>query len=142
MSRASRSRQHDRRTLASLGLPMSPQTMASTNKRYRWELEIIRSREVGRRFSVVPSETIIGSAAGDAQGLDLAEQEPSSPRRMAARQASITEAGDDLSIRDLESPGGTFVNRQRLLAGQSRRLQPGDLIQLGGVQLQVRREPE
>ena len=74
------------------------------------------------------------------QGFDLADQESDSPRRMAGRHACITAAGDALSIRDLESPGGTFVNRQRLLAGQARPLQPGDLIQLGGVQLEVKRE--
>jgi hypothetical protein len=59
---------------------------------------------------------------------------------MAGRHACLTWSDDGLSIRDLDSPGGTFVNRQRLLAGQSRLLQPGDLIQLGGVQLEVKRE--
>jgi hypothetical protein len=56
---------------------------------------------------------------------------------MAGRQAAVMSRGDALEIRDMESPGGTFVNRQRLLAGQARILQPGDLIQLGGVQLRV-----
>ena len=56
---------------------------------------------------------------------------------MAARQAQLDLSAQGLTIRDLESPGGTFVNRQRLLPGQSRTLQPGDLIQLGGVQLKV-----
>ncbi len=59
---------------------------------------------------------------------------------MAARHAAITSAGQDLTIRDLESPGGTFVNRQRLLSGQSRRLQAGDVIQLGAVQLEVKHQ--
>jgi hypothetical protein len=59
---------------------------------------------------------------------------------MAGRHACLTWSDDGLTIRDLDSPGGTFVNSQRLLAGQSRLLQPGDLIQLGGVQLEVKRE--
>ena len=46
----------------------------------------------------------------------------------------------ELTIRDLESPGGTFVNQQRLLSGQARRLQPGDVVQLGSVQLRVKLE--
>ena len=41
---------------------------------------------------------------------------------------------------DLESPGGTFVNQQRLLSGQPRKLSPGDVIQLGGVQLKVKQD--
>src|SRR5262249_40059528 len=55
------------------------------------------------------------------------------------RHAVITLTGQELAIRDLDSPGGTFVNRQRLLAGQSRRLQAGDVIQVGGVQLRLER---
>ena len=73
-------------------------------------------------------------------GLDLREQEGSSPRRMAARHASVIWSGQDISIRDLESPGGTFVNQQRLLSGQPRKLSAGDVIQLGGVQLRVKQE--
>ncbi len=46
-------------------------------------------------------------------------------------------SGPELVIRDLDSPGGTFVNHQRLLPGQARRLQPGDVIQLAGVMLRV-----
>ena len=56
---------------------------------------------------------------------------------MAARQAVITVTGQELGIRDHDSPGGTFVNQQRLLSGQSRRLQTGDVIQLGSVHLRV-----
>ena len=59
---------------------------------------------------------------------------------MAARHATLECSGKDLSIRDLESPGGTFVNQQRLLSGQPRKLSPGDVIQLGGVQLKVKQD--
>ena len=72
------------------------------------------------------------------RGLDLAEQEGNSPRKMAARHATITSTTKDLMVRDLDSPGGTFVNQQRLLTGHSRRLVAGDVIQLGGVQLRVK----
>ena len=113
-----------------------------TTGQERWVLEVVRGRDVGKRYVVGPGESLLGNALAGASGFDLADQEPSSPRRMAARQASLTATGDVLEIRDLESPGGTFVNRQRLLSGQARALQPGDLIQLGGVQLQVRREAD
>ncbi len=82
-------------------------------------------------------ETVVGNALNGQAGLDLREQEGDSPRRMAARHAAFECSGQDLSIRDLESPGGTFVNQQRLLSGQPRKLSPGDVIQLGGVQLKV-----
>ncbi len=114
--------------------------MATTSGRERWFLEVVRGRDVGRRYQVGTGETPIGNALAGGPGFDLAEQESSSPRRMAGRHACLMAAGEALSIRDLESPGGTFVNRQRLLAGQVRPLQPGDLIQLGAVQLEVKRE--
>jgi hypothetical protein len=104
-----------------------------------WELEVVRGRDVGRRYALAPGESTLGNAINGVPGVELSE-EPGSPRRMAPRQASVIASADGLWIRDLESPGGTFVNRQRLLTGQVRPLQPGDVIQLGGVQLQVRRE--
>ena len=113
---------------------------ATTSGRERWVLEVVRGRDVGRRYPVGPGETMLGNALAGAPGFDLADQESNSPRRMAGRHACLTSTGECSRIRDLESPGGTFVNRQRLLAGQARPLQPGDLIQLGGVQLEVKRE--
>src|SRR5271157_2729942 len=113
--------------------------MSTTSGRERWILEVVRGRNIGRRYQVGTGETPIGNALAGAPGFDLADQESNSPRRIAGRHACLTAAGEALSIRDLESPGGTFVNRQRLLAGQVRPLQPGDLIQLGAVQLEVKR---
>ena len=106
----------------------------------RWLLEIVRGRDVGRTFALDPGETVVGNALNGQRGLDLLDQEGNSPRRMAARHAALACSGQDLSIRDLESPGGTFVNQQRLLSGQPRKLSPGDVIQLGGVQLKVKQE--
>jgi hypothetical protein len=56
---------------------------------------------------------------------------------MAARQARLEARGGGLVLRDLESLGGTFVNRRRLLPDQDQPLKDGDLIQLGGVQLRI-----
>lgn len=103
----------------------------------RWSLRIVRGRDVGRVFAVAQGETVLGSGREGGDILDLSEQEGPSARRMAGRQALVIASASDLIIRDLDSPGGTFVNRQRLLAGQTRRLQPGDQIQLAGVQLEV-----
>jgi hypothetical protein len=102
-----------------------------------WSLEVVRGREVGRVFAITASEAILGNALGGASGIDLATQEGDTPRRMAARQAVVEPHGQGIGLRDLDSPGGTFVNRQRILPGQSRLLLDGDLIQLGGVQLRV-----
>ena len=97
---------------------LSPTSPARPTARQsgRWLLEVVRGRDVGRTYELDPGETVVGNALNGQRGLDLLDQEGSSPRRMAARQASIAWSGTDLSIRDLESPGGTFVNQQRLLS--------------------------
>lgn len=109
--------------------------------RERWGLEIVRGREPGRRYVLADGETTIGNAPGDGAGhLSLADQEGASPRRMTGKQAVLIVSGGKLTIRDLDGPGGTFINHQRLLSGVDRPLSPGDEIQLGGVRLLARRE--
>jgi hypothetical protein len=102
-----------------------------------WFLESVRGREAGRVYPLGRGETVLGNALGGAPGIDLGHQEGDSPRRMAPRQAQFELGAQGLTLRDLDSPGGTFVNRQRLLPGQARALQVGDVIQVGGVQLKV-----
>lgn len=99
-----------------------------------WSLEVVRGRDVGRRYALAAGELAVGNAPG---GLDLADQEVGSARRMAPRQALLVVGPEGPSLADLDSPGGTFVNRQRLLGGQARRLAEGDVIQAAGVQLKL-----
>lgn len=102
-----------------------------------WSLEVVRGREAGRTFALIGRETVLGNALGGRPGIDLAHQEADAPRRMAARQAVVESTTTGLAVRDLDSPGGTFVNRRRVLPGQSLPLQAGDVLQLGSVQLRV-----
>lgn len=102
-----------------------------------WILEVVKGRQTGRSYALKGAETILGNALAGRPGIDLADQEGDSPRRMAAQQAAIAASPTGLVVRDLDSPGGTFVNRQRVLPGQTLPLRSGDVIQLGGVQLRV-----
>ena len=102
-----------------------------------WSLEVVRGRQAGRSYALASPETVLGNALAGQSGIDLGDQEGDSPRRMAARQAVVSKMSDRLFVSDLDSPGGTFVNRQRVLPGRSMALRPGDVIQLGGVQLRV-----
>jgi hypothetical protein len=99
---------------------------------------VVRGREPGRVFALAgsPDEIVLGNAPADPRGINLAGQESDNAlRKMAPRHASLAWSVAGVALRDLESPGGTFVNRQRILPGQARALAEGDLIQLGGVQL-------
>ncbi|MBX6316686.1 MAG: FHA domain-containing protein, partial [Isosphaeraceae bacterium] len=102
-----------------------------------WALEVVRGRDTGRLYTLNGGEIVLGNALGGVPGIDLADQEGTSPRRMAPCQARLECSQAGVTLRDLDSPGGTFVNRQRLRPGQARVLQAGDVIQLGGVQLRL-----
>lgn len=102
-----------------------------------WKLEIVRGKEPGKTYALRPGAVVLGNAPGDPSAIDLADQEADAPRRMAARQARLEPSNGSIAIRDLDSPGGTFVNRQRLPPGTALPLREGDLIQLGPVQLRV-----
>ncbi len=114
-----------------------PSTPETNGRPAGWSLEIVRGREVGKRLDLEGPAIVLGNAIDGAPGIDLRDQEGASPRRMAGRQAMIESRHSGLAIRDLDSPGGTFVNRRRLLAGQSLAIAPGDEIQVGGVLLRV-----
>jgi hypothetical protein len=118
--------------------PQTKPTQAAATEPTYWSLEVVRGRTIAHQFALGAGEIVVGNDLGGMHGLDLADQEGSSPRKMAARHAVIVSTNQDLTVRDLDSPGGTFVNQQRLLTGQSRRLVVGDVIQLGGVQLRVK----
>ncbi len=117
---------------------MTRDDMNPNASRNGWGLEVVRGRDAGLTFALGAGEVVLGNAPGDGPVIDLARQEgDSAARRMAARHALLECSKQGLALRDLESPGGTFVNRQRVLPGQARPLRAGDVIQLGGVQLKV-----
>ena len=108
-----------------------------------WTLEVVRGAGVGRVYPLDGAELILGNATGGADGkafLNLADQEGASPRKMAASQAALSRSGSiPWTVRDLDSPGGTFVNNRRVLAGVAHPLAEGDVIQVGSVQLRLGR---
>lgn len=115
--------------------------MTATNTcRTLWSFEVVKGNVPGRRYPIDTQEIVLGNALDGCVGIDLADQEGSAPRRMAGRQARLFSVAEGLSIVDLQSPGGTFVNRERLQPGIKRELHPNDLIQLGPVQLRVLQE--
>ncbi len=100
-------------------------------------LEVVRGADPGRRFALGRGLLVLGRGPRDRGAIDLSGQEGSTLRPMEVRHASLESSDFGLVLRDLESPGGTFVNRRRVLPGQGLTLQAGDVIQLGSVQLRL-----
>ena len=107
-----------------------------------WTLEVVRGARVGQRYPVAVGALVLGSGTAGANGervLSLVDQEGQSPRKMATRHVILEVKADGLSLTDLDTPGGTFVNNRRLLPGKAGSLAEGDVIQLGAVQLRLSR---
>ena len=72
--------------------------------------------------------------------MDLTFQEPED-RVWCSRQHALILFDEDtgaMTIEDLNSSNGTFVNRERVYPGQPRQLVAGNTIQIGTVHLKLK----
>jgi len=90
-------------------------------------IAIVAGAESGRELRVEKSLLV-----GRGPGSDLVIPEPD----VSTRHARLTPSGSAISIEDLESTNGTFINGERLTG--TRLLQAGDVIQVGTTTLEVR----
>lgn len=81
-------------------------------------------RDDGQLSTLVEGETIVGR--DDGLGLSLAGE-----GSVSRRHASLVRQGDKVTLKDLGSTNGTYVNGQKLTGEQP--LQPGDSLQFGQV---------
>lgn len=104
------------------------------------KLAVIRGQKIGLEFPVYADLNFIGRADEKPVDIDLEDQEP--PDRVwCSRQHAVIhwdEAQGVMTIEDLNSANGTFVNRARIHPGQKRQLYLGDVIQIGTVHLKVK----
>jgi hypothetical protein len=102
------------------------------------KLVVLRGQKIGVEFPVYPDLNFIGRADEKPVDIDLEDQEP--PDRIwCSRQHAVINFEDGrLSIEDLNSSNGTYVNRTRVYPGTKRPLNVGDVIQIGTVQLKVK----
>ena len=90
-------------------------------------LVIVEGRETGREFPV-SGTTLVGRDPG--ADLVIADSEVSS------RHASFVPADGGITVEDLGSTNGTFVNDQRVTGTQ--RLQAGDRVRIGETVVEIR----
>lgn len=118
--------------------PMSPgQTAQQALQETRPKLVVIRGQKLNVVYPIYEGRNYIGRPDERPVDIDLVDQE--SPDRVwASRQhAVIIYENGVLSIEDLNSLNGTFVNRVRVPPGQLRVLQINDVVQIGTVHMKV-----
>lgn len=101
-------------------------------------LVVLRGLRLNVEYPIYEGENYIGRTDEKPVDIDLEDQEP--PDRIwSSRQHAVLHLFEGLlSIEDLNSSNGTFVNRTRVYPNQRRGLQPGDVLQIGTVQLKVK----
>jgi hypothetical protein len=103
-------------------------------------LVVQRGLKVGEEYSIFSGENFIGRADEKPVDVDLTFQEPED-RVWCSRQHALLvydDATGTLTIEDLNSSNGTFVNRERVYPGQPKQLFGGNTIQIGTVHMRIK----
>ena len=117
---------------AASGTPISP---GATVK-----LVVQRGLKVNEEYSIFAGENFIGRADEKPVDVDLTFQEPED-RVWCSRQHALVifdDATGVLTVEDLNSANGTFVNRERVYPGQPKQLFVGSTVQIGTVHMRVK----
>jgi hypothetical protein len=100
-------------------------------------LLVLRGQKRNVEYPIYEGANFIGRADEKPVDIDLEDQEPPDRVWCSRQHACISFENDQMSIEDLNSSNGTYVNRTRIYPGQKRPLTVNDIIQIGNVQLKV-----
>ncbi len=100
-------------------------------------LLVLRGQKRNVEYPIYDGHNFIGRADEKPVDIDLEDQEPPDRIWCSRQHALISLEEHHLTIEDLNSANGTFVNRSRIYPGQKRPLSVNDVIQIGNVQLKV-----
>jgi len=100
-------------------------------------LVVTRGLRPNWEYRIFEGRTILGRADEQPVDVDLQPLEPEDRIWSSRQHAAITCERGVLTIEDLNSTNGTYLNRTRVPPGEKRPLRAGDTIQIGEVQLKV-----
>jgi hypothetical protein len=103
----------------------------------RPRLVVLRGMRIGAEYPIYEGRNTVGRFADKPVDIDLISQESTDQIWCSRRHAVFTLEGGVVAVEDLNSLNGTWVNGARILAGQPRQLQPGDVVQIGTVQMKL-----
>jgi len=98
---------------------------------------VVRGERVNVCYAILEGKNYVGRSADKPVDIDLDGQEAVERIWTSRQHAVITLERGRLSIEDLNSLNGSFVNRVRVHPGHSKILEPGDVLQFGTVQMKV-----
>jgi hypothetical protein len=112
----------------------APRLAATANPR----LVVLRGLKMNAEYPLYEGLNFIGRADEKPVDIDLEDQEPADRVWSSRQHAVIALENGQLTIEDLNSSNGTFLNRNRIHPGQKKPLNVNDIIQIGTVQMKVK----
>ena len=100
-------------------------------------LLVLRGQKRNVEYPIFEGPNFLGRSDEKPVDIDLEEQEPPDRVWCSRQHACIFWESNELSIEDLNSANGTYVNRTRVYPGAKRPLTVNDIVQIGNVQLKV-----
>ncbi len=100
-------------------------------------LVVLRGQKRNVEYPIFEGLNFIGRADDKPVDIDLEDQEPPDRVWCSRQHACIDFEGGQISIEDLNSANGTFLNRGKLYPGQKKQLSVNDVIQIGNVQMKL-----
>jgi FHA domain len=115
--------------------PLPPHAAATTITSPK--LVVVRGQRMDVQYPLYPGKNYLGRTDDKPVDIDLDDQEAPDRIWTSRQHAVVTFENGKLSIEDLNSLNGTFVNRTRVHPGQIRELHENDVVQVGTVHLKV-----
>lgn len=101
------------------------------------KLVVLRGLKINAEYPVYEGRNTIGRFADKPVDIDLMNQESVEQIWCSRQHAVVIYDKGLVGIEDLNSLNGTWVNGARIHPGQQRQLKPGDVVQIGTVQMKL-----
>jgi hypothetical protein len=101
------------------------------------KLLVLRGLKINSEYPIYEGRNTIGRFADKPVDIDLLSQESIEQIWCSRQHAVITFQSGNVFVEDLNSLNGTWVNGSRVNPGQQRQLKPGDVLQVGTVQMKL-----
>jgi len=101
-------------------------------------LVVLRGQRINVEYPLYDGHNFIGRADEKPVDIDLDDQEPPDRVWCSRQHALVTVEDGIVTIEDLNSANGTYVNRTKVFPGQKRNLAVNDVVQIGTVHMKLK----
>ncbi len=101
------------------------------------KLVVLRGMKIGAEYPLYEGKNVVGRFADKPVDIDLVSQESLEQIWCSRQHATLTFEKETVVLEDLNSLNGTWLNGVRVHAGRPCQVKPGDVVQIGTVQMKL-----